>query len=93
MTTPPAADAASAYAAMSPTTLFNAMAEAANRLTGQLVHAADTASTDEQRQHLLARMQRVRDERWAVRVDDRDTQLARIQQWEQERRSLQADTE
>lgn len=93
MTTPPAPDAASAYAAMSPTALFNAMAEAANRLTGQLVHAADTASTDAQRQYLFGQMQRVRDERWAVRADDRDTQLARIQQWEQERRSLRADTE
>ena len=88
MATPPAPDAASVYAAMSPTALFQAMAEAANRLTGQLVHLADSASTDEQRQDLLAQIQRVRDERWAVRADDRDTQLARIQQWEQERRRL-----
>ena len=78
---------------MSPDALFHAMAETANRLTGQIVHLADTATTDEQRGDLLAQIQQIRDERWGVRADDRDTQIALIRKWEQQRRSLRADPE
>lgn len=92
MTTPSPSDAAGIYAALSDTALFAAMAEAANRLTGELVHQADTAASDVQREQFLARLRQVRDERWSVDAGDRAAQLACIQQWEEERRRLQTGT-
>ena len=90
MTTPSESGPAGVYAAMSDTALFAAMAEAANRLTGELVHQADLAGTDGRREQLLARLRQVRDERRSVDAGDRDAQLDRIQQWEAERHRLRA---
>lgn len=70
------------YAGMSPTVLYDAMAESANRLIGSMVQLAMAASTEEERDRLRAQIRQVRDERQAVDADDRQAQLTCIRQWE-----------
>lgn len=90
MSTPSAPDPAGVYASLSPDSLFEAMADSANRLIGEILRHCDLAATDEERQRLMAEILQVRDQRWAVQGDDRDTLLALIAQWNEEHRRLRA---
>jgi hypothetical protein len=74
---------------LSPTVLYDVMAEAANRLIGTYVNMCDLASGDaEEQQRIRVEMARVRQERREVDVDDREGQLRLIRRWEAERRRL-----
>lgn len=75
------------YEALSPDGLYDALGATAIRLIATLLHCANTAATEQERQRFKARMIEVRDERWAVGVDDRAGQLAYIMRWKSNART------
>ncbi|QFQ98722.1 hypothetical protein F9278_24025 [Streptomyces phaeolivaceus] len=68
--------------------VFDLFAEAANRLTGRLVHLSNHADTEVERDHWWALVMRLRNIRRSVPAHDREQLISYIKKWTKELEEL-----